>query len=88
MNKFRTDLQDANDLHKCTNHFGSFGRSFKANDLDNINLFVEALKAVKGVEDIEISNPNEYDVVMIWATPTTNISYAICRAICDNFVEI
>lgn len=87
MNKFLSDLQDANNLYRCTNGYGSSGLSFNSNDIEEINLYVEALKAVKGSGDISIGDPNEYGITMVWCNPETNIATAIIRAIVGQFVS-
>ena len=86
MNKFLTDLQDANDLYRSTNWYGSSGLSFRSEDIEEINLYVEALRAVTGAGDIQVGQPNEYGITMVWCEPQTNVASAIVRAITDNFV--
>lgn len=87
MPKFTNALQDANKLFKCSNWFGSCGRTFRADDLENINLFIEALKAVDGVEVDEPGPANKYGFITVWYTPKTNIAYAICATLLDGFAE-
>lgn len=87
MNNFFTDLQDANDLYRSTNWYGSSGLSFRSEDIEEINLYVEALKAVNGAGNIQVGQPNEYGITMVWCNPETNIATAIIRAIREQFVS-
>lgn len=85
MNRFTKDVYSANDLHRIANWYGCSGLSFHSYDLENINLFAEALKRVQGVEDVEISEPNQYGITCVNWTPKTNLAYAICNSIVEMF---
>ena len=85
MNRFAKDLQSANDLYRVANWYGCSGLSFHSYDLENINLFAQALQCVKGVEDVEIGEPNQYGITSVSWTPKTNLAYAICNGIVEMF---
>ena len=85
MNKFAKELQSANDLFRVANWYGCSGLSFHSSDLENIYLFQQAISAVNGVEDIEITTSNEYGITSVHWTPKTNMAYVICNGIVDMF---
>ena len=87
MNTFENSLNDARDLFCVSGWFGSCGRSFEAKDSEQINLFIEALGAVPGLENITVSDPNQYGIVSVWCDPNTAVSCAIYRAICEAFTN-
>lgn len=86
MRQFENLVSEANDLHRVTNWYGSSGLSFYAHETERINLFVEALQTVSGIENISISKPNKYGVVSVWCDRTTAIASAIFHAIAATFV--
>ena len=85
MNKFFENVCSANDLHRVANWYGCSGLSFHSHDIENINLFAAALQGVKDIEDVEISEPNQYGITFVHWTPKTNIAYAIADAIVEMF---
>lgn len=87
MNTFENSVNDARDLFRVSGWFGSSCLSFRFEDREQINLFVEALQAVSGLENITISDPNLYGFVSVWCDPKTAVSYAIYRAICEAFTN-
>jgi hypothetical protein len=85
MNRFTKDVYGANHLYRVANWYGCLGLSFHSHDIENIELFAQALQGVKGVEDIEICEPNEYGITFVHWTPKTNIAYAISNSIVEMF---
>lgn len=85
MNQFCKNCDEALKLHAVTNWYGQSGFTFRADDHESIVTFAAALRTVEGIEDVEVSKPNDYGIVTVSYTPTSAMSYAIGIAISSSF---
>lgn len=85
MNQFCRNCDEALKLHAVTNWYGQSGFTFMADDQESIVTFAAALRSVEGIEDVDVSKPNDYGIVTVSYTPTSAIAYAIGFAIASSF---
>jgi hypothetical protein len=83
MNDFTTAYK--NYMRLKIPHTNECARTFLAHDTEQIGLFVNALQEVRNVEDIKVSEPNDFGIVSVCYRPCGIIASLVCRAICQSF---